>query len=710
LPPHSQNMDKFPSIAHLAFSPQINDDDIVLGSNVMLFGGSSEIVIHEKLDGGNCCVFKGNVYARTHKHPAKHPWFDTIRMMVKSNGPPNLFYEHPYFEYMIFGENMTAVHSIEYNNVSSYFYIFAVYDPKTKMWLDVDATASIANALHLPTAPLLFRGTFSSMNAMREWMKKEIKKSSALGSKEREGFVVRTSGAFKSEEFVKCIAKYVRAGHVQTDKQWSRKWKKARVRQDMDYHSPQNHHGHSAHNESAVGPSRSVKTRASKGKRSKVAVSFKTSLIICVGLPGSGKSTFCRKLVNERDEWQRIGTDLVKEENAKNGVKSKRNIAAVFDVVSRRIKRGQKVIVENCNLTTKKRLELLDCAFKPKDAVCLFFDVDIDECKRRVSSRRGHETKDLFVGSSKSSKISYKGSRIIDSFAKTLERPTTKEGFKQVIVVQNDADIERMLARLGVRGSIESANGDTVEEEKKEEVSDLKERCHESVGIRKTKDSEMNLYDAPMARSQDNAMSLKTICRKLDLEEDDVLNCYVVGSRVWDSSSSKSKWHMLLVTESEGHKTSQSVDNIDAIVWDKGRWIEELRKYRFVCWVTLFLPSAAIWKHEFQDIVAFDAKEFAVAYQKEVNRDCKKIKLFLEKKIYKKKAQRTFLNGFRNLQILKQIIALIVDEDGAVDIAAHSYVGAIRFDALQTPRSKANEMEEMVQILRSEMSDCLDLC
>lgn len=49
-------MDKFPSIPHLSFSPQINADDIVVpDGKVNLFGSSMEIVIHEKLDGGNCC-------------------------------------------------------------------------------------------------------------------------------------------------------------------------------------------------------------------------------------------------------------------------------------------------------------------------------------------------------------------------------------------------------------------------------------------------------------------------------------------------------------------------------------------------------------------------------------------------------------------------------------------------------------------------------
>ena len=173
-------MDKFPSIPHLPFSPQINEDDSIISDTKALFGGDAHVVIHEKLDGGNCCIFAGNVYARTHKHPTKHPWFDTIKVMVRS---PPLFYEKPLFdELMVFGENMTATHSIPYHGLSSYFYVFSVLNVKTKRWYSIQSTKAIANRLGLPTAPLLFSGTFDSLKAVQTWMDREIAKPSILGS------------------------------------------------------------------------------------------------------------------------------------------------------------------------------------------------------------------------------------------------------------------------------------------------------------------------------------------------------------------------------------------------------------------------------------------------------------------------------------------------------------------------------------------------
>ena len=33
----------------------------------------------EKLDGGNCCLYRGRVFARTHKHEATHASFGAIK-------------------------------------------------------------------------------------------------------------------------------------------------------------------------------------------------------------------------------------------------------------------------------------------------------------------------------------------------------------------------------------------------------------------------------------------------------------------------------------------------------------------------------------------------------------------------------------------------------------------------------------------------------
>ena len=179
-------------------------------------------------------------------------------------------------------------------------------------------------------------------------MEREIERPSMLGSPDREGFVVRTAAAIRGDRFGRFIAKFVRRGHIQTDSSWTRKWKKVKlveIQKVMEFDPLPIGDGNDVESGRSPNSKRSKKARKGAKAKSKGTASLKTSCIICVGPPGSGKSTFSKLLCAERSEWRRCGTDLVKEEAAKHGVKRKRHKEAVFDFVARRIKEGQKVIV-----------------------------------------------------------------------------------------------------------------------------------------------------------------------------------------------------------------------------------------------------------------------------------------------------------------------------------------------------------------------------
>ena len=63
---------KYPSIPHLSFSPEIHREDKALSEKETARLLSNPIIVTEKLDGGNCCLHNGKVYARTHSAEAKH--------------------------------------------------------------------------------------------------------------------------------------------------------------------------------------------------------------------------------------------------------------------------------------------------------------------------------------------------------------------------------------------------------------------------------------------------------------------------------------------------------------------------------------------------------------------------------------------------------------------------------------------------------------
>ena len=378
--------------------------------------------------------------------------------------------------------------------------------------------------------------------------------------------------------------------------------------------------------------------------------------------------------------------------------------------------------VENCNVTSSKRLELLDCAFKPKDACCVYFDVGVDVCKRRAAIRSGHQTKKLFDSS--------RGFRIIDSFAKQLEIPQTKEGFKQVITVRNNEDIDQVLFRLGVRKSIESGFSDEIQPENDGDGGEEKKERNEIDHNIDNKSAELSITarrrnrDIRMARSC-SAMSIEVLCKKLNLEMDDVLNVAVLGSRVWGTATDESDWNVIIVTESEGHKSRQSVDNIDAYIFSKTEWNSEMKKYRFMCWITLFLPQDALWREEYtishiEEVDGFKLKDFVNALKRDLDRDCKKMKIFHGKK-RKGKVQRTFMHCLRMMWIAKQIIILMQGMspgDDEIDVTQHSFVGAIRFHEISKRVTAKKEqivdvgsdsISKWTEPLQMHYKQCLDM-
>jgi len=210
---------KYPSTPHLPFSPGVNTDDILLADcqNIL----REEIVVTEKFDGGNCCIKDGQVYARTHAQPATHESFSAVKQLSRSFAAQLDGIE-------LFGENMQGVHSIQYNNLTSFFYVFGAR--ADGRWLAWDAVVALAESLDLPTVPVIFRGTFESPSKLQACLEAWARLPSVIGADVNpEGFVLRRTHDFPNGAFADNMAKYVRANHIQTDADWKRRWKKAQL-------------------------------------------------------------------------------------------------------------------------------------------------------------------------------------------------------------------------------------------------------------------------------------------------------------------------------------------------------------------------------------------------------------------------------------------------------------------------------------------------
>lgn len=212
-------MSKYNRTYHLPFSPGTTSDDRISKSVDSLLG--IDVVISEKLDGENCGMTNQGVYARSHATFTTSPWSKEVRQLhsiLKHDLSEDVF---------LFGENMEGIHSIEYSDLTSYFYLFGVRDNFN--WISWDEVEEYSYILDVPTAPVLFRGVINTYEELKKIVEDLVSQPSKLGGK-CEGIVIRNAASFHNDDFSKNVMKWVRKGHVQTSEHWTKNWTKANIK------------------------------------------------------------------------------------------------------------------------------------------------------------------------------------------------------------------------------------------------------------------------------------------------------------------------------------------------------------------------------------------------------------------------------------------------------------------------------------------------
>lgn len=198
---------KYPRTFHLPWSRSYTHDDKVL-KHVQHFEGK-EVVVTEKMDGENTTMYRDYLHARSidsKDHPSRH-WIKMFHSMLNVSIPEG---------WRLCGENMFAQHSIHYQELSSYFLLFSIWNERN-MCLAWDETEAWAKRHMIETVPVLYQGIWNE-----EAIKKCYTKQSVFGG-EQEGFVVRLADEFHYDDFIYSAAKFVRKNHVQTDEHWMNK-------------------------------------------------------------------------------------------------------------------------------------------------------------------------------------------------------------------------------------------------------------------------------------------------------------------------------------------------------------------------------------------------------------------------------------------------------------------------------------------------------
>lgn len=154
--------EKYGRTYHYPFSPGTTSDDRINHTYWEDIRQISTLVHTEKLDGENNCLSRYGVFARSHVAPTTSPWTSQLRQRWE-------LLKNDLGDIELFGENLYAVHSIEYKRLETHFYVFAVRC--LDKWLSWDEVKFYAALFDLPTVPELYTEcvdglTVASLNSM----------------------------------------------------------------------------------------------------------------------------------------------------------------------------------------------------------------------------------------------------------------------------------------------------------------------------------------------------------------------------------------------------------------------------------------------------------------------------------------------------------------------------------------------------------------
>jgi hypothetical protein len=195
---------------HLPWSENLQNDDRKHENVEFLL--NKPVVTTLKMDGEGSSLCSDHMHARSINsghHPSRS-WLKALHGQIAQDIPKG---------FRVVGENVYAKHSIYYQHLKTYFYVFSIWN-ENNIALSWDETHEYAELLGLTMVPEICFGTYKTIEEMRSDIETNLEKYSKICKDEIEGYVVRLADRIPYKDWRISSGKFVRKNHVQTSENW----------------------------------------------------------------------------------------------------------------------------------------------------------------------------------------------------------------------------------------------------------------------------------------------------------------------------------------------------------------------------------------------------------------------------------------------------------------------------------------------------------